>query len=182
MVAHDAAALSETGARPLGIRDGRGGDAAREGRRRRPMTRCSSRGSETPGSCLTVGGAHHERAADRQRDRDDDDDSWRGPPGGRTGRRARARVPGPPRLRRDVRHPLRPVDDRDALVRRLVGDGRPAQPRAAVPAALRHGAGLGARDAAARDRHHGHRIRSSRSRSTPTSTRRAAPTRRACWC
>ena len=43
-----------------------------------------------------------------------------------------------------------------ALVRRRVGDGRPAEPGAAVSAALRHGAGLGARDAAARRAHHGH--------------------------
>ena len=52
--------------------------------------------------------------------------------------------------RRRVRHGLRHQHDRDPVVRRRVGDGRAAQPRAAVSAAVRHGAGMGARDTAAR--------------------------------
>ena len=40
---------------------------------------------------------------------------------------------------------LRPQHDLDPVVRRRVGDGRPAEPRAALPAALRHGARVGAR-------------------------------------
>ena len=66
-----------------------------------------------------------------------------GVPGGRRGVRPRARVPRARASRRGVRHDLRPQHDRDPVVRRRVGDGRPAQPRAALPAALRHGAGVG---------------------------------------
>ena len=45
--------------------------------------------------------------------------------------------------RRRLRHRLRRLHDRDPLVRRRLGDGRAAQPGAALPAALRHGARVG---------------------------------------
>ena len=51
------------------------------------------------------------------------------------------------------------IDDPDPLVRRGLGDGRPAQHRPALPAALRHGAGLDARHAAAGADLHGDRLR-----------------------
>ena len=47
----------------------------------------------------------------------------------------------------------------DAVVCRRIGPGGPAQPRAAVPAALRHGARLGASDPPAGAAAHGHRLR-----------------------
>ena len=47
--------------------------------------------------------------------------------------------------RQRVRHDVRRVDDRDPLVRRRVGDGRPAQPDPALPAPLRHGTRVGRR-------------------------------------
>ena len=51
---------------------------------------------------------------------------------------SRTRAPRP-----HLRHRLRPQHGRDPVVRRRVGDGRAAQPRAAVPAALRDGARVG---------------------------------------
>ena len=65
---------------------------------------------------------------------------------------------------------LRPQHDLDPVVRRRVGDGRAAQPGAPLPAALRHGAGVGARHApagAGLHRHHlrrDHRLRGRRGR------------------
>ena len=53
-----------------------------------------------------------------------------------------------------VRHDLRHQHHFDSLVRRRVGARRAAQPRPALPAALRHGAGVGAREPAARRHHH----------------------------
>ena len=151
MVGDRAAAVPEAGARAVGIRDRRGGDAARrratgdDARRGAAVAHRATRASCCrPRRCimsvLLIGSAIV----------DDDADSGGGSAGGRPGRRPRARVSRAPRLRRAVRHALRPGDDRHALVRRRVGDGRPAEPGAAVSAALRHGAGLGARDAAAR--------------------------------
>ena len=58
----------------------------------------------------------------------------------------------------------------------------PAEPDPALPAALRHGAGVGARQPAAGADHHGDRLSGHRAVSTPTSTTRRAPTRPACWC
>ena len=101
---------------------------------------------------------------------------------GRQGQRPRAGLPGARVSRRAVRHGLRRQHDPDPLVRRRLRDGRAAEHRAALPAALRHGAGLGARR---RGRWCWSSRRSpsrSRSSSAPTSTRRAAPTPRACWC
>ena len=100
---------------------------------------------------------HHVDAAHLQLDHRRDAGAEGGARRGRQRERTRARVPRPPGLRRVVRHDLRHLDDFDPLVRRRVRHGRPAEPGAEVPAALRHGAGLGARDAAAGDDHHGHR-------------------------
>ena len=46
-----------------------------------------------------------------------------------------------------LRHALRPEHHRHLVVRRRLGDGRPAQPGAPLPAPLRHGAPLGPRGA-----------------------------------
>ena len=83
---------------------------------------------------LRTAGAHHERAADRQLVRDHPADSARGVPAGRRGVGPRARVSRAPAPRRAVRHDLRPQHDLDPVVRRRVGDGRPAEPRAALSA------------------------------------------------
>src|SRR5215471_12361964 len=62
--------------------------------------------------------------------------------------------------RQRLRHAVRRQHDRDSLVRRRLRDGRPAESDPAVPAALRHGAGVGAREPPARAHHHGdHRRR-----------------------
>ena len=102
--------------------------------------------------------------------------------GRRRGQRPRAGLPRPRVPRQRLRHGLRRLHHRDPLVRRRLGDGRPAEPDPALPAALRHGARTGPRavrplvlvltaaaflitwifDA--------------------TSTPRAARTRPACWC
>ena len=55
-----------------------------------------------------------------------------------------------------LRHGLRRQHDRDPVVRGRVGDGGAAEPRAALPAALRHGAGVGEGQPAARRAVHGH--------------------------
>ena len=75
-------------------------------------------------------------------------------PAGRVQRRRpgvgpRPVVSRPPDARRDVRDGLRPQHHLDSLVRRRVGDGRAAEPGAALPAALRHGARVGEGDPAA---------------------------------
>ena len=57
-----------------------------------------------------------------------------------------------------VRHALRPQHGHDPLVCRRVGDGRAAEPRAEVPAALRHGAGMGAGEPAAGVHLHRHHV------------------------
>ena len=77
--------------------------------------------------------------------RDDAADSAARVRRGRRGLRPRAGVSRARAPRRGVRHGLRPEHDRDPVVRRRVGDGRAAEPGAALPAALRHGARVGAR-------------------------------------
>ena len=167
---------------PVGIRDRRRRHAA--GARRRQRHRGPARwdGSATPRSCcstaalimsvmlmassfitavlIPAGGVRAGRA--------------RGRPGARL---PRARAPG-----HGVRHGLRPVDDRDSVVRRLVGDGRAADAGAAISAPLRHGAGMGAARIVRWSRSSSASPSSSASRSTPASKRRAARTRPACWC
>ncbi len=54
---------------------------------------------------------------------------------------------------------LRHLDDRDPLVRRRVGDGRPAEPGPALPAPVRDGAGLGPGGTPAGAGLHRHRLR-----------------------
>ena len=61
-----------------------------------------------------------------------------------------------PAVRGDVRHDLRHQHHRHPLVRRGQRDGRAAEPGAAVPAAVRHGPGVGAGDPAARAAVHRH--------------------------
>ena len=81
-------------------------------------------------------------------------------------------------LRQRVRH----LDDHHPVVRRRVRDGRAAEPGPPLPAALRHGPGMGQGGPPAGA---GVRRRSpspSPGSSTPTSTRRAARTPPACWC
>ena len=82
--------------------------------------------------------------------------------------RPRAGLPRARAPRRDVRHHLRPEHRRDPVVRRRVGAGRPAESRAALPAALRHGAGVGEGDPSARRHLHRPSPSSSRSCSRPT--------------
>ena len=61
--------------------------------------------------------------------------------------------------RSHLRHRLRCQHNSDFVVRGRIGDGRTAQHRPALPAALRHGTGLDARDATAGHRLHDHRLR-----------------------
>ena len=82
------------------------------------------------------------------------------PAGGVRGRRRRQRprpgLPGARVPRQRLRDDVRRLHDRDPVVRRRLGDGGPAQPDPAVPAALRHGARVGGRRPAAgagADRH-----------------------------
>ena len=71
--------------------------------------------------------------------------------------RTRARVSGARAPRRGLRHGLRHQHGRDPVVRRRIGDGRPAEPGAEVSAPLRHGARVGqGAPAAGRDLHRGH--------------------------
>ena len=71
---------------------------------------------------------------------------------------ARARVSRASLPRRGLRDDLRHQHDRDSVVRRRVGDGGAAEPGAALPAAIRHGAGMGARDPAAGVAVHRHHV------------------------
>ena len=61
--------------------------------------------------------------------------------------------------RRRLRHRLRRQHDPDPLVRRGLGDGRAAEHRAALPAALRHGPRVGAGGPPAGAGLHRHRLR-----------------------
>ena len=94
-------------------------------------------------------------------------------PGGAANGRALAHlahtVPG-----QRVRHRLRRLHHRDPVVRRRVRDGRPAEPRAALPAPVRHGAGLGARRPPAGAGAHRHRVPGD----DPVRRRRRRPGRR----
>ena len=92
-------------------------------------------------------------------------------PARRRSLRPRARLPRARAPRARLRHALRHQHRRDPLVRRRVGDGRPAEPGAEVSAALRHGAGMGAREPAAGV--HLHRHHASWSRSLRRRRRRA---------
>ena len=109
-------------------------------------------------------------------------DSRRGLSARRAGRRPGARLSRPhvPRVR--LRHVVRPGDGRHSVVRRRVGAGRAAEPRAALPAALRHGARMGARHPAARRDLHRHRHPRDDRSSAPTSMLRPARTRPASSC
>ena len=72
--------------------------------------------------------------------------------------RACAGLPGARVPRRRVRHRLRHQHDLHPLVRGCLRDGGTPEPGAALPAALRHGAAVGARRAAARARLHRDRV------------------------
>ena len=78
--------------------------------------------------------AHHERHAHRQLARHDAAHPARAVRARRRGERSRPRLPRPRALRRRLRHALRRLDHRHPVVRRRVGDGGPAQHRAALPA------------------------------------------------
>ena len=69
-----------------------------------------------------------------------------------------ARVSRAPLPRRSVRHHLRHQHDRHPLVRRGVGDGGPSESGTSLPAAVRHGARVDTRNAAARDAVHRHHV------------------------
>ena len=177
-----AAAVPEAGARPVGLRDRRGGDAAGQGRpgRHRGAARRPHPQHE---EAAAHRGADHERDADRQQHRDDAADSAGGVPA-RAARRTAARSPtSRTSISASVFGTVYDLStDRDPVVRRRVGDGRAAEPRAALPAALRHGARVGQGEPAAGRSSSPPSRSSSRCSSRPTSTRRAARTRPACWC
>ena len=120
------------------------------------------------------GGADHERLSDGQQRRVGAVDSRRSLSARRRRRRPGARLSRPPIPGPRLRHGIRPGDRRHSLVRRGVRAGRPPEPGAALSAALRHGAGVGARDTAAGRRSSPASASSSRSCSAPTSMRRRA--------
>ena len=177
-----AAGLPQAGARPVRLRDRRRGDAA--GRRATPSdtedhpvgrirgTRRLLTTAAVIMSVFLITSQHHHHAADPAA----------GVPAGRRGQRPRAGLPGARVPRQRVRHRLRRLDHHHPVVRRGVGDGRPAEPGAALPAAVRDGAGVGEGGPPAGAGLRRHRVRASPGSSTPTSTRRAAPTRPASWC
>ena len=133
------------GARPLRLRDRRGGHAA--GARATPRTHAERPTGAYPQHAQAADrrGLHHERAAARQRDLvttlliPHAELSRRvGRPTVERWRTWRIRVPG-----RTLRHRLRHQHHPDPLVRRGLRDGRAVEHRAALSAALRHGPGLG---------------------------------------
>ena len=77
----------------------------------------------------------------------------------RPGGRPCAGVSGARAARAGLRHAVRRQHHRHPLVRRRVGARGPPESRAALPAAIRHGARMGAREPAARHHHHGHQHR-----------------------
>ena len=87
-----------------------------------------------------------------------------------------------PVLRGDVRHHLRHQHHRDPLVRRRQRDGGLVEPRPAVPAAVRHGPGVGAGGPPARACSSPRSTCSSPGSSRRASTPRAARTPPACSC
>ena len=89
-------------------------------------------------------GRHHERVPDRQLAGDDDAGAGIGVRGWWRGQWPRARLSRPRATGRRLRHALRHQHHPDPLVCRGLGDGGPAQYRPALPAALWHGARLGA--------------------------------------
>ncbi len=138
----------ETGVAVMPLVEGRPGRLA--GEARRPHSEHEEAASHRR--------AHHERAAHRQLARDDAADSAGGVRRRGRGVRARAGVSRASLPRRCVRDHLRRQHDRDPVVRGRVGDGGAAESRAALPAAVRHGAGMDARHTAARDAVHRHRV------------------------
>ncbi len=102
--------------------------------------------------------AHHERAAHRQLIRDDAAHSAGSVSRRRRGVGTRARVSRAPLSRRPVRDHLRRQHDRDSLVCGGIGDGGPPESRAALPAAVRHGARMDARHTSARHAVHRHHV------------------------
>ncbi len=150
--------VPEAGAGAVGIRDRRGRHAAGARRRHRHRSRAGGPDPQHQ-EAAARGGADHERDADGQQLRDGRADSAGGVRA-RAGRRRPCPVVSRPRAaRHHVRHRLRRGDDPHPVVCRLVGAGRPADADPALPAALRHGAGVGARQPAAGRHHHRHRHR-----------------------
>ena len=172
--------VSEAGAGLVGFRDRRRRDAAR--RRRSPRRSGDATGphpehEEAPAHRR----AHHDGDAHGQLGHHDAADSGARVRGRRQSLGPRSGVPGARAPRRGVRHDLRPEHDLDPVVRGGVGDGRAAESRAALSAALRHGPRMGARLASARGALHQSSPSSSPSSSTPTSKRRAVRTPPAFW-
>ncbi len=102
-------------------------------------------------------GGDHERLPGGDQPRHRDPRPAGGGAARRAGERARAGLPRARVPRRRLRHRLRRQHDPDPVVRRGLRDGRADQHRAAVPAGLRHGAGVGARGAPGGARLHGRR-------------------------
>ena len=153
-----AAAVPQAGARTLGLRDRRRRHAAREGRRRRRPERPAARIRNTRKllrtaalimSVLLIGSAVVTDAADPGRG---------------------VRRPAAPATGRALAYLAHATSARSSALSTTSARSRssgspgasamagPAEPRAALPAALRHGAGLGARVPAAGAGHHGHRL------------------------
>ncbi len=142
MIGDRAARLPEAGAGPVRVRDRRGGHAAGQGRPRRHRgepagrIRGASKLLTTAAVIMSVFLITTSFVTTLLIPQDD-------VRGRRRGQRPRPGLPGPRVPRHGLRHRLRHHHHRHPLVRRRLGDGRPAQPGAALPAPLRHGPGLG---------------------------------------
>ena len=138
-------ALPAAGARPVRLRDRREHDAAGARRRRRRAGTPAQPDRQHPH-------AAHRRRADHERLPDHHQLRHHRAGAARGVRRRAAQANGRALaylahelLGDGVRHRLRHQLDPHPVVRRRVGDGRIDQHRAAVPARLRHGPGVGAR-------------------------------------
>ena len=121
MVGRRAAGLPEAGARPVRVRDRRGGDAARPRRRRPTPSGGPPAGSAAPAAAHR-GRGDHERLPGHQLVRHDAADPGRGVRAGWGGQRARTRLPG-------ARVPRHTTSARCTTPRRSRSSGSPAPPR-----------------------------------------------------
>ena len=152
------AGLPQAGPWPVRLRDRSRGDATGR-RRRRRHRRAPARPDPRHPAAADHRRGDHERLPDHLQHHHHAADPAAGVPAGRRGERSGAGLPRPRVPGQRLRHGLRPLHHHHPVVRRRLRDGRPAEPGAPVPAAVRHGPGMGEGGASAGAGVRGDRLR-----------------------